>query len=66
MCEAFHTVDPHRCVLYYEVTPPGRLSCRHRAQAAGSRAVILIALFVETLKGPEQSLFPGSLICGGW
>ena len=66
VCEAFHTVHSHRCVLSYEVTPTGRLSCRHRAQAAGSRAVILIVLFTETLKGPEQRLFPGSLTCGGW
>lgn len=48
-----------RCVPSYEVTPTGRLSCRHRAQAAGSRAVILIALFTVTLRGPEQRLFPG-------
>ena len=51
LCEAFHTVHSRRCVLSYEVTPTGRLSCRLRAQAAGSRAVILIVLFTETLKG---------------
>ena len=66
MCEAFHTLDPHHCVLSYEVTPTRHISCRHRAQAAGSRAVILMAGFIETLKGSEQRLFPVTLICGGW
>ena len=35
--QTFPHSGPHAHVLSYEVTPPGHLSCRHRAQAAGSR-----------------------------
>ena len=27
--------------------------------------MVLLAVFIETLKGSEQCVFPGSLICGG-
>ena len=35
----------------------------HRLQGAG--LMVLLAVFIETLKGSEQRVFPESLICGG-
>ena len=64
--EPFHTLDPvfKSCLMRGPLLGVSLAGTGHRLQGAG--LVMGLAVFNETLKGSEQLLFPGSLICDGW
>ena len=65
VCEAFHSLGPAlvSCLMKGPLLGVSPTGTGHRLQGAG--LMVLLAGFIETLKGSEQHVFPGSLICGG-